>query len=90
VATAISGPGLWNGEVSLNPNPVVNQLNLRNVGGRKLSIQLIDIYGKTVRQWNTAQTTTTLDVTGLASGVYQVVLTDAARNTTISQTIIKH
>jgi uncharacterized delta-60 repeat protein len=90
VATAISGPGLWNGEVSLYPNPVVNQLNLRNVGGRKLSIQLIDIYGKTVRQWNTARTTTTLDVTGLASGVYQVVLTDAARNTTISQTIIKY
>jgi uncharacterized delta-60 repeat protein len=90
VATAISGPGLWNGEVSIYPNPVVNQLNLRNVGGRKLSIQLIDIYGKTVRQWNTAQTTTALDVTGLASGVYQVVLTDAARNTTISQTIIKY
>ena len=89
VATAISGPGLWNGEVSLFPNPVFNQLNLRNVGGRKLSIQLFDIHGKTVRQWYTAQTTAILDVTGLAGGVYQLVLTDAAKNTSISQTIIK-
>jgi len=89
VATAISGPGLRNGEVSLYPNPVFNQLNLRNVGGRKLSIQLFDIHGKTVRQWYTAQTTAILDVTGLAGGVYQIMLTDAAKNTSISQTIIK-
>jgi hypothetical protein len=89
VATSISGPGIWNGEVSLYPNPFINQISLRNTGGRKLSIQLYDIHGKAVRQWYTAQTTAILDVTGLASGVYQIVLTDAAKNTAITQTIIK-
>ena len=89
VYTSIEGPGAWNGEVSVYPNPVVKMLVIKNPAGRKLLVQFFDGNGKKVLESNQRTTQGMIDVEGLPKGVYQVVITDVTKNESILQTIVK-
>jgi YVTN family beta-propeller protein len=89
VATRIDNPGTLNGEVSIYPNPVVKTLVVKNTAGRKLQVQLIDNFGKKVHESKVLGTQGYIDVQNLANGIYQVILTDVAKNETVTQTIVK-
>jgi trimeric autotransporter adhesin len=89
VITRIDGPGAWNGEVSLYPNPVVKTLVIRNPAGRKLQVQLFDGNGKKVYESTLRTTQGTIDMQGFANGIYQVMITDTAKNESVLQTIVK-
>jgi hypothetical protein len=89
VATRVDGPGAWNGEISIYPNPVVRILMVKNAAGRKLHVQLFDAFGKKVREVNLQTAQGAIDVQGLSSGIYQVVITDLTRKESITQTIVK-
>ncbi len=89
VYTRIDNPSTWNGEVSLYPNPVVKTLYLKNPASRKLYVQFFDVSGKKVLESYVRTTQSIIDIEGLASGVYQVMITDEAKNETVLQTIVK-
>lgn len=89
VYTAIEGPGAWNGEVRVYPNPMVKTLVISNPTGRKLQVQFFDGHGKKVLESSLRTTQGTIDVESLPGGVYQVVITDVTKNSSILQTLVK-
>jgi hypothetical protein len=89
VATRIDNPSSWNGEITVYPNPVQKVLFIKNTAGRKLQVQLFDVFGKKVYESKLVASEGSISVEKWASGVYQLVITDLGRNETISQSIIK-
>ena len=62
--------------ISVMPNPTSDRLYVRLPGDRAASLALIDVQGRTLLTHNTAAETqeASLDVAGLASGTYYVVV----------------
>lgn len=89
VITRIEGPESWNGEVTVYPNPVVKMLVIRNPAARKLQIQFFDGNGKKVYESQLRSTKGIIDVQGLASGIYRIIITDTAKQEAIMQSILK-
>jgi len=59
---------------TLYPNPATQHCSLRfeSAPTQPISIQLFDVYGRSVYQTQTSQTTTILDLHALAKGLYEV------------------
>jgi len=89
VATRIDGPGIWNNEVRIYPNPVTTTLNIKNQNARRLQWQLLDINGKEVQSGRLTSSQGTINVQSHASGTYQLRLMDEKTKETTTQTIIK-
>jgi Secretion system C-terminal sorting domain len=87
--TAIVDPSAWNGEVTAYPNPVIQTLFIRNDGQRQLHWQLVDVSGRKVRESVLFARSGTIDMKGMAGGIYHLVLTDNRKKQTISLTIVK-
>jgi hypothetical protein len=89
VPTRIDGPNAWNGTVVAYPNPVSNVLYVKNNSGRKLQLQLVDVAGVKVRVHTLVGAQGSINVQGLASGAYFLVVTDLQTQRSISINIIK-
>lgn len=82
--TVLSGTGIggndYNGNVSVYPNPVKNELNIElgeNWMG-KVTIDIIDLAGKiAISEIRTVEDVNRVDVSSLPSGVYQLRITSA-------------
>jgi hypothetical protein len=87
--TGIVSPSAWNGEVIAYPNPASKNLFIKNTGIRKLQLELIDLFGRKVYAGNLSISTGTIDLRGLANGIYQLRATDLLKKETIVLTIVK-
>jgi hypothetical protein len=87
--TGIVSPAAWNGEVVVYPNPASKSLFVKNTGIRKLQLELIDLFGRKVYAGNLSISTGTIDLRGLANGIYQLRATDLLKKETIVLTVVK-
>jgi hypothetical protein len=71
--------------VEAYPNPVKEKLVIRVFGdqGANGKIEIADATGKVVRQLNASSAETTINMTGLAQGIYLVKYSDGQHNQTI-------
>ncbi|MBL0153318.1 MAG: IPT/TIG domain-containing protein [Chitinophagaceae bacterium] len=83
VVTAVGGPGNSNSpELLINPNPGSDIIIATHPSSNKQSfIRIIDMKGRTllVKTVTRGQTTSTIDVSTLAQGLYHLVWTDGIR-----------
>lgn len=87
--TSIVDPAVWNGEVKIFPNPVVQTLFISNDGNRKLNCRLIDVLGRKVKETNLLYRSGSIDMNGLSGGVYYLLVTDNIKKESIRMTVIK-
>jgi hypothetical protein len=71
--------------VEAYPNPVKDKLTIRVYGnnGANGTIELTDASGKLVRKQNVSTAETTIDITGLAQGIYLIKYSDDQHRETI-------
>lgn len=60
------------GKVSVYPNPANNELNVRLVKSEKASIQIINLVGKVVKEVQTSDIQSNIQINDLAKGMYLV------------------
>ncbi|HEY1112749.1 MAG TPA: T9SS type A sorting domain-containing protein [Chitinophagaceae bacterium] len=89
VWTAIVNPATWNGAVTVYPVPVHDVLHFNNTGGRRISVQLLDIGGKQVRTAQFSAASATLSLNGLAPGTYLLLITDVKKGETVASPVVK-
>jgi hypothetical protein len=66
--------------LSVYPNPTVNDLTIKNVANATV-VELVNVVGKTVKVENVnSQDRVVISTSDLASGIYFVVVKDAANN----------
>lgn len=72
-------------EVITTPNPVNNILTVKTVGasGKDPSLRLMDLTGKLIKEVPVTSAATTIDMSGLSSGMYMIRYTDESFNHTI-------
>jgi hypothetical protein len=70
------------------PNPVSNMLTVKVSGttGRDASVQVTDVTGKVVRTIQLVGTESSINMSGLANGIYLIKYSDADHNQTIRVT----
>jgi PKD repeat protein len=76
---ALSAPTVDDTKWEVYPNPTKDKVFIqsKSLGSEAFDIQIIDVNGKIVSTWNSNEldaTLATLDVSALASGVYQITL----------------
>jgi hypothetical protein len=71
--------------VEAYPNPVSDNLTISVTGiqGNHAAVQLTDVTGKVIRNVNMSSSKTTLNIGGLANGIYLIKYTDANHTQTI-------
>ncbi len=81
-ATVKSGNGF---AINAYPNPVLNSVTLNVLGeqGANASVIVTDVTGKVLRQMQVQTDKATVDMTGLASGIYMIKYTDDAHSETV-------
>jgi hypothetical protein len=84
----LSNPEFNENTVSLHPNPVQNILNIQNTAGNLSKVQIYDLNGRLLQNHVMQSNEVSLDVSGLQSGVYLVVLENETGHQ-ISRKIVK-
>jgi hypothetical protein len=79
---------LFENTVSLYPNPVQNILNIENTASNLSKIHIYDLNGRLLQNYVLQTNEVSLDVSGLQSGVYLVVLENETGHQ-ISRKIVK-
>jgi len=86
--TAVNDPQLQT-EINVVPNPVFTTLWIQNPKGKNLSIQILDINGRILKQVSTTKILTGISNEELSAGVYCVNIRDVHTNKMILKKIIK-
>jgi hypothetical protein len=63
---------LWVSEIALFPNPVTDELQIRNSGIDNVQIEIFDVAGKSINRLKVSNGTSIIDFTKANSGVYIV------------------
>ena len=88
--TAIIDPAVFDGQVEVVPNPMLNKLITTNHMSYPLELQLYDAMGKTqITTRIPANSTKEIFVSQLKSGVYMLLITDTKTKKSISKTLLK-
>lgn len=76
--------------LTFGPNPVSTTLNIRANSQRNLTILLFSLDGKLLATQQMNDTSTSVDVSGLAGGMYLVNITDNVTDASVTARFIKH
>jgi hypothetical protein len=88
--TAIIDPTVFNGQVEVAPNPMLDRLITTNHMGYPLVLQLYDVMGKTqITTSIPANSTKEIFVSQLNSGVYMLLITDTKTKKSFQKTLLK-
>jgi hypothetical protein len=88
VATAVVDPQTFS-DITVYPNPVRENLVIKNTAARKLNIRLTDAYGRIIFQETIQAQETTINTKAIIPGNYMLIITDLTKKQTVSRKLIK-
>jgi hypothetical protein len=77
VHSGINETQLQNSDLSIYPNPAINELHIQTTSNEKFGVQLFDITGKQVIKSILFTQTASINIESLSGGIYFVKITDA-------------
>jgi len=89
VATGIADPLSWPNEIQIYPNPVTDELVVKNNSYRLLKWELINLEGRIISTGKITQREAIIIMKALPSGSYILKITDTRKLETISKIILK-
>ena len=75
------------GEYAIFPNPVFNELRIKNAGSRILDIEIFNLYGEKIYSRQTAVDKQALNISSLSPGIYLAVINTGTEK--IAQKFVK-